>query len=87
MSATNPAVPLEELYRTSVLLESFAEVPSARTFLRDRLFSRTQETEADMVEIEFYRGARSSDHFAAGIQKERASRARRPGSRCSRHHF
>ena len=70
MPAINPDIPLEQLYRTSSLLEGFAQIPSAPTFLRDRSFQpRLEETETDMVEIEFYRGRKSSHHFAARYSK------------------
>ena len=49
-------VPLEELYRTSALLEGLVQIPPAAVFLRDRLFGVVQTTEADLVSIEFYRG-------------------------------
>jgi len=51
MATTN--IPLEELYRTSALLEGFVQIPPAAVFLRDRLFGVVQETEADLGSIEF----------------------------------
>jgi hypothetical protein len=51
--ATATEVPLEELYRTEAILSGLVNVPPAPVFLRDRLFGEVQETEADLVSIEF----------------------------------
>ena len=62
-------VPLEELYRTSTLIASTAQIPIAPTFLRDRLFARIAETEADLVSIEFYRGRQKLAPFCSRYSK------------------
>ena len=62
-------VPLEELYRTSVLLDGFVQIPPAAVFLRDRLFGRVQTTEADLVSIEFYRGRQKLAPFCSRYSK------------------
>ena len=62
-------VPLEELYRTSALLEGFVQIPPRRTFLRDRLFGVVQTTEADLVSIEFYRGRQKLAPFCSRYSK------------------
>jgi hypothetical protein len=49
-------VPEEVLYRTSTLIEAFAEIPPAPSFLQDKLFARTITTPNDLVSVEFYRG-------------------------------
>ena len=61
MPATD--VPLEELYRTSTLLEGLVQIPPAAIFLRDRFFGVVQTTEADLVSIEFYRGSQKLAPF------------------------
>lgn len=43
------------LYRTSTLVESFAQVPSAAQFLRDKLFPRTVTAPTDLVGVEYYK--------------------------------
>jgi hypothetical protein len=50
------SVPAELLYRTSTLLESFAQVPSAPSFLKDNLFPRTVTSSTDLVSVEFFKG-------------------------------
>ena len=62
-------VPLEELYRTSSLLEGFVQIPPAAVFLRDRLFGVVQTTEADLVSIEFYRGRQKLAQFCSRYSK------------------
>ena len=62
-------VPLEELYRTSILLGAFVQIPPAATFLRDRLFARVQTTDADLVSIEFYRGRQKLAPFCSRYSK------------------
>ena len=62
-------VPLEELYRTSSLLEGFVQIPPAAVFLRDRLFGVVQETEADLVSIEFFRGRQKLAPFCSRYSK------------------
>jgi hypothetical protein len=54
--ATATDVPLEALYSTEAILAGLVNIPPAPVFLRDRLFGNVQETEADLVSIEFYRG-------------------------------
>jgi major capsid protein E len=49
-------VPIETLYRTRVLIESLAQFAPVSSFLRDTPFSRVNETEADMVSVEFSKG-------------------------------
>src|SRR5262245_64986801 len=62
-------VPLETLYRTSTLLEAIVQSPPAAVFLRDRLFSVVQETESDLVSIEFYRGKQKLAPFCSRYSK------------------
>ena len=62
-------VPIEELYRTSVILEGMTDVPPAATFLRDKLFGVVQTTEADLVSIEFYRGRQKLAPFCSRYSK------------------
>ena len=51
------SVPSELIYRTSVLIESFAQIPSAPEFLKDNLFPRTVTSSTDLVSVEFYKGS------------------------------
>ena len=67
--ATSTDVPIEELYRTSSLIEALVQIPSAAVFLRDRLFGVVQETEADLVSIEFYRGRQKLAPFCSRYSK------------------
>jgi hypothetical protein len=67
--ATATDMPLEELYRTSALLSGFVQLPPAAVFLRDRLFGGVQETEADLVSIEFYRGRQKLAPFCSRYSK------------------
>jgi hypothetical protein len=53
---TTQTVPAEVLYRTSVLIESFAELPPPPAFLKDKLFGRTVTVAADLVSVEYYKG-------------------------------
>jgi hypothetical protein len=62
-------IPLEELYRTSTLLDGFVQIPPAAVFLRDRLFSVVQTTESDLVSIEFYRGRQKLAPFCSRYSK------------------
>ena len=49
-------VPSELLYRTSTLIEAFAQIPSAPRFLKDNLFPRVVTSSSDLVSVEFYKG-------------------------------
>ena len=62
-------VPLEELYRTSSLLSGLVHIPPAAVFLRDRLFGVVQETDSDLVSIEFYRGKQKLAPFCSRYSK------------------
>jgi hypothetical protein len=66
---TSTDVPIEELYRTSLLMGSLVQIPPAPVFLRDRLFGRVQETGADLVSIEFYRGRQKLAPFCSRYSK------------------
>jgi hypothetical protein len=50
------SIPSELLYRTSVLIESFSQIPSAPSFLKDNLFPRVVTSSSDLVSVEFYKG-------------------------------
>jgi hypothetical protein len=54
MPTTN--VPAELLYRTSTLIEAFAQIPPAPSFLKDNLFPRVVTSSSDLVSVEFYKG-------------------------------
>ena len=45
------------------------QIPPAAVFLRDRLFGNVQETEADLVSIEFYRGRQKLAPFCSRYSK------------------
>ena len=67
--ATTITVPLEEPYRTSTLLDGFVQIPPAAVFLRDKLCGNVQETESDLVSIEFYRGRQKLAPFCSRYSK------------------
>ena len=67
MPATD--IPLEELYRTSTILEGIVSIPPAAVFLRDRLFGVVQTTESDLVSIEFFRGRQKLAPFCSRYSK------------------
>jgi hypothetical protein len=46
----------EVLYRTSTLVDAFAQIPSAPSFLKDRMFPRVVTVANDLVSVEYYRG-------------------------------
>ena len=62
-------VPLEELYRTTNLIDALVQIPIAPTFLRDRLFGIVQTTDADLVSIDFYRGRQKLAPFCSRYSK------------------
>jgi hypothetical protein len=62
-------VPLEELYRTSTILEGLATLPPASVFLRDKLFSKVQTSPTDLVSIEFYKGRQKLAPFCSRFSK------------------
>ena len=74
-------IPAELLYRTSTLIEAFAQIPSAPSFLKDNLFPRVVTSSSDLVSVEFYKGnqklapycSRFSKGTAVPREKERLS--------------
>jgi hypothetical protein len=65
-------VPIETLYRTSTLLESFSTLPPAAIHLRDRLFPKISTTESDLVSVETYRGRSKLSPFVSRYSKGHA---------------
>jgi hypothetical protein len=66
---TQSTVPEELFYRTSTLIDSFAAVPPAPVHLRDRLFSKTFESETDYVNISTYRARQKLSPFVSRYSK------------------
>jgi hypothetical protein len=74
MPTLSTDVPLEELYRTSTILEGLATLPPASVFLRDKLFSKVQTSPTDLVSIEFYKGRQKLAPFCSRFSKGIAGR-------------
>jgi hypothetical protein len=55
MPAPPTDIPPEALYRTSTLVEAFAQLPSAPSFLKDKMFPRTVTVASDLVSVEYNR--------------------------------
>jgi hypothetical protein len=70
------SIPSELLYRTSVLIESFSQVPSAPSFLKDNLFPRTVTSSSDLVSVEFYKGNQKLAPYCSRYSKGTARTAR-----------
>jgi hypothetical protein len=62
-------VPAEILYRTSTLVEAFAQIPSAPAFLKDRLFPKTVTVATDLVSVEYYRGNQKLAPYCSRFSK------------------
>jgi len=62
-------IPSEALYRTSTLVESFAQLPPAPSFLRDKLFPRIITTASDLVSVEFFRGLQKLAPYCSRFSK------------------
>ena len=63
------SIPSELIYRTSVLIESFAQVPSAPSFLKDNLFPRVVTSSTDLVSVEFYKGNQKLAPYCSRFSK------------------
>jgi hypothetical protein len=63
------SVPTEFLYRTSVLVESFSQVPSASAFLKHKMFPKTMTVASDLVSVEFYKGNQKLAPYCSRFQK------------------
>jgi Phage major capsid protein E len=79
------SIPSELLYRTSVLIESFSQIPSAPSFLKDNLFPRVVTSSSDLVSVEFYRGNQRLAPYCSRYSKGtgRTARERESSSRSS----
>jgi Phage major capsid protein E len=62
-------IPGELLYRTSVLIESFAQIPSAPSFLKDNLFPRTATSSSDLVSVEYFKGSQKLAPYCSRFSK------------------
>ena len=62
-------IPAEALYRTSTLVESFAQIPSAPSFLKDNLFPRSVTSSSDLISVEFFRGNQKLAPFVSRFSK------------------
>ena len=62
-------IPTEALYRTSTLVESFAQIPSAPSFLKDNLFPRSVTSSSDLISVEFFRGNQKLAPFVSRFSK------------------
>ena len=63
------SIPDELLYRTSVLIESFAQIPTAPQFLKDNLFPRVATSSTDLVSVEFYQGNQKLAPYCSRFSK------------------
>ena len=62
-------IPAEALYRTSTLVESFAQIPSAPSFLKDNLFPRSVTSSSDLISVELFRGNEKLAAFVSRFSK------------------
>jgi major capsid protein E len=58
-------VPLEQLDRTSTMLETIVSFPRAPQFLRDKLFSVIETSPTDQVMIDYFKGAQKLAPFCS----------------------
>ena len=59
----------ELLYRTSTLIEAFAQIPSAPSFLKDNLFPKVVTVASDLVSVEFYKGNQKLAPYCSRFSK------------------
>jgi Phage major capsid protein E len=69
MPAPATDIPREMLYRTSTLVEAFAQIPSAPSFLREKMFAKTVTVSTDLMSVEFYKGNQKLAPFVSRYSK------------------